>query len=74
MRFGRGHLLTRMLGVCTGVGFLALGLFAVAGGRAADPAAAAAADRALGFGVALIVVGIAAVLGSLTVADPTRIW
>jgi len=71
MRLGRGHLLTRTLGIGMGVGFLALGLFAVAGGHAAN---GVPADRVLGFGVALIVVGVAAVLGSLTVDDPTRIW
>ncbi len=69
MRIGRGHLVTRVLGVCMGVGFLALGLFAVAG-----DAGGSEGGRALGLGVALIVVGTAAVVGSITVADPTRIW
>jgi hypothetical protein len=69
MRVGRGHLVTRVLGVCVGVGFLALGLFAVTGGTGAGEG-----DRALGLGVALIAAGAAAVVGSITVADPTRIW
>jgi hypothetical protein len=69
MRVGRGHLVTRVLGVCLGVGFLALGLFAVTGGTGAGEG-----GRALGLGVALIVVGTAAAVGSITVADPTRIW
>ena len=69
MRIGRGHLVTRVLGVCMGVGFLALGLFAVA-----RSAGAAGGDRVLGLGVALIVAGIAAVVGSLAVVDPSRIW
>jgi hypothetical protein len=69
MRVGRGHLVTRVLGVCMGVGFLVLGLFAVTGGTGAGEGA-----RALGLAVALIVVGTAAVVGSITVADPTRIW
>jgi hypothetical protein len=71
MRIGRGHLVTRVLGVCTGVGFLALGLFALTGGQQLD---GSAGDRALGFGVALVVAGIAAIVGSLTVVDPSRIW
>jgi hypothetical protein len=68
MRIGRDHLVTRLLGVGMGLGFLALGVFALAGGGL-DPG-----DRAIGLGIALVVVGTAAVVGSLTVADPTRIW
>lgn len=71
MRRRGGHLVTRVLGVCAGVGFLALGIFAMAGGQRV---AGAAGDRAVGFGIALVVVGLAAVVGSLTVADPSRIW
>lgn len=71
MRIGRGQCVTRVLGVCAGLGFLALGVFALAGGQRLG---GIAGDRALGFGVALVVVGIAAVVGSLTVADPSRIW
>lgn len=69
MGIGRNHLVTRTLGVGMGLGFFALGVFALLGGGGMD-----AGDRAVGLGTALIVVGTAAVVGSLTVADPTRIW
>jgi hypothetical protein len=68
MGSGRNHLVTRTLGIGMGLGFFALGVFALVGGGMD------AGDRAIGLGIALIVVGTAAVVGSLTVADPTRIW
>ena len=69
MGIGRNHLVTRTLGVGMGLGFFALGVFVLVGVGGMD-----AGDRAIGLGIALIVVGTAAVVGSLTVADPTRIW
>jgi hypothetical protein len=72
MRLRRDHRGLRGLGIVTGLGFLALGLFALVG----DPALAGlpARSRALGLGLTLVVVGIVAVVGSLTVVDPHRIW
>lgn len=71
MRVYRDHVVTRALGVALGLGFLALGLFAAIGRPGVD---GAVGDRALGFGIAFMVVGVAAMFGSLTVRDPSRIW
>lgn len=57
----RDHVLTRVIGTAMGVGFLALGVVVIR-------------DGALAFGVTSIVAGVAAVVGSLIVADPSRIW
>lgn len=71
MKIERDRPVTRALGICLGVAFLALGVFAVAGGRHwPEPAG----GRALGLGLALIVAGVVAVVASLTVTDPSRIW
>jgi hypothetical protein len=58
----------RVLGSAVGVGFLALGAAALAGG------ARAGVERAIGLGLAALVAGVVAVLGSLLVADPHGIW
>lgn len=71
MRIHRDHVLTRALGIALGLGFLALGLFAVVGRHGID---GAVGDRALALGVVFMIAGIAAVFGSLTVRDPSRIW
>ncbi len=72
MRVRRDRLVTRALGVCLGIGFLVLGLVAVVGSR--QGVEAIAGNRALGVGLALVVAGAAAIVASLTVADPNRIW
>lgn len=71
VKIERDQPVMRALGACLGVAFLALGVFAVAGGRHwPEPAA----GRALGLGLTLIVAGVAAIVASLTVTDPSRIW
>lgn len=71
MRIHRDHVLTRALGVVLGLGFLVLGVFATLGRHGTD---GVVGDRALGLGIAFVIVGATAVVGSLTVRDPSRIW
>lgn len=71
MPLRRDHPVMRVLGIGMGLGFLALGLFALLG---APRLAAAEGSRALGLGLTFIVVGVVAVVASLTVAEPKRIW
>lgn len=62
MRVRHDHLLMRLLGVATGVGFIGLGL-AVNGASG-------------GLAVALLLggAGAAAIVASLIVVDPSRVW
>jgi len=72
MRIRLDHLLTRAAGLGLGVGFLALGGFALLGdGGLAE---GGSGGRALGLGVTLLIVGVIAIVGSLGVTDPSRIW
>jgi hypothetical protein len=68
----RDHAVMRTLGVVFGLGVLALGVLALLGGAGVTDALVATRSR--GLGATLLVVGVVAVVGSLTVADPHGIW
>jgi len=72
LRIHRDQPVTRVLGTLLGIGFVLIGAFAIVGAN--DHAAFASRDRAVGFGVTAIVVGIIAVLCSLLVKDLSNIW
>ena len=61
----------RIAGSLFGLGCCAVGLFSIFGGGENLPALNR--ERAFGFGLAAIVVGLVAVIGSLT-ADAERLW
>ena len=61
----------RIAGSLFGLGCCAIGLFSMFGGG--DDLPALNRERAFGFGIAAIVVGLCALIGSLT-ADAERLW
>lgn len=61
----------RIAGSLFGLGCCAVGLFSIFGGGESLPALNR--ERAFGFGVAAVVVGLVALIGSLT-ADAERLW
>jgi hypothetical protein len=67
----RGEWPLRIAGSLFGLGCCAVGLFSVFGGGESLPELNR--ERALGFGVAAIVVGLVALIGSLT-SDAHRLW
>ena len=72
MRLRGDRLSHRVGGVLLGMGFLLLGSFSAIMSDAA--AGAAGRDRAIWLGITLLVSGAIAIIGSLTVKDPDRIW
>ncbi len=62
----------RICGTLLGIGFVLLGLFSVLG--AGELGGEVSYDRAVGFGVTAVIVGIIAVLCSLLVKDLSNIW
>ena len=68
----RYQLGTRILGVLTGLGFLAFGLFAMFGGG--DQVPEVNRDMTFGYGVTTVIIGVLAVLASLLAKDLTNIW
>ena len=72
LRIHRDQPVTRILGTLLGIGFVLVGAFAILG--ADEYAATTSYDRAIGFGVTAIVIGIIAVLCSLLVKDLRNIW
>lgn len=68
---GRGQWPLRVAGSLFGLGCCAVGLFSIFGVGADLPELNQ--ERALGFGVAAIVVGLVALIGSLT-SDAHRLW
>lgn len=72
MRIHRDQLLTRVCGTLLGVGFLAIGAYALVGSF--DVADAVARDRAFWFGVTAIIGGVLAVFASLFVEKLSDIW
>ena len=68
----RDHLLTRLGGTVTGIGFFFFGAIALAG-RAA-PVFEAGGDGAWWYGMTLFFAGIVAIVVSWTVRDPNTVW
>lgn len=62
----------RICGTLLGIGFVLLGLYSALG--AGELGGEAGVDRAVGFGVTAVIVGIIAVLCSLLVKDLSNIW
>ena len=72
MKLHTSDLWMRMAGSATGVGYLAVGIFAIAKrSEAPDPALA---DRALWMGLTFLLAGTLAVGVSWLVADLSNIW
>jgi hypothetical protein len=72
MALGHGQWLLRALGVLFGLGLCALGAFSYFGG---DPTLAQPVEqRATGFGITLMVVGLIAIIGSLLARRVDRLW
>lgn len=72
LRIHRDQPIVRICGTLLGIGFVLLGVFSALG--AGELAEEASYDRAVGFGVTAIIIGIIAVLCSLLVKDLSNIW
>ena len=72
MAAGRGQWLLRALGVLFGLGLCALGAFSYFGGGPSLPQPVE--QRAVGFGITLVVVGLIAIAGSLLARRVDRLW
>ena len=71
MRIYTNQLGLRVLGTCTGIGFLAIGAYALLGGEGLDPYVQ---DRANGFALATIVGGVLAIAISWLDSDLLGVW
>ncbi len=72
MRPYRDQILKRLFGTFVGIGFFSFGLFVLL--VRADPGFEANADRALGYGTTLIVVGTIAIIASWGVKNLEDVW
>jgi hypothetical protein len=72
LRIQRDQPVMRICGTLLGIGFVLLGTFSALGAKGLE--GEASYDRALGFGVTAIIVGIIAMLCSLLVKDLSNIW
>jgi hypothetical protein len=72
LRIHRDQPVLRICGCLLGIGFVLIGAFSLLG--ASEHASQIIQERALGFGVTAIIVGIIAVLCSLLVRDLSNIW
>ena len=72
MRPYRDQILKRLIGTFVGIGFFSFGVFVLL--VQAEAAFEADADRALGYGTTLIVVGTIAVVASWGVKNLEDIW
>lgn len=72
MRIGRGQWVERFLGALFGLGLCGFGAFSyfASGEQLPEPIQ----DRAVGFGITLMVVGAIAVIGSLLARRVDRLW
>ncbi len=72
MRLHTNHLAMRVIGSLVGAGFLAFGLLVISWrGAAVDEALG---ERALWYGITLLIAGLAALVASWTVRDPSEVW
>ena len=69
VRVYRDRLLRRLSGTLFGVGFFAIGAFALTGGDGGIDS-----DRATAFGFTAMIIGVIAVVASWTVPDPNDVW
>jgi hypothetical protein len=72
LRIHRDQPVMRICGILLGIGFVLLGVFSALG--AGELGEEVSYDRAVGFGVTAVIVGIIAVLCSLLVKDLSNIW
>lgn len=72
MRPHRDQILKRMIGTFVGIGFFSFGVFVLL--VQAEAGSEADADRALGYGTTLIVVGTIAIIASWGVKNLEDIW
>lgn len=72
LRIHRDQPAIRICGTLLGIGFVLLGVYSVLGAGAHD--AGVIRERATGFGITAIVIGVIAVLCSLLVKDLSDIW
>jgi hypothetical protein len=72
LRIHRDQPVMRICGTLLGIGFVLLGVFSALG--AGELGEEVSYDRAVGFGVTAVIVGIIAVLCSLLVKDLSNIW
>lgn len=72
MGLGHGQWLLRALGVLFGLGLCALGGFSYFGGGPSLPEPVE--ERAVGFGITLMVIGVIAIAGSLLARRVDRLW
>lgn len=72
LRIHRDQPVVRVFGCLLGLGFVLIGVYALlgAGEDVSDPIH----ERAIGFGVTAVIVGVIAVLCSLLVKDLSDIW
>ncbi|NCF82308.1 MAG: hypothetical protein GWP74_11935 [Proteobacteria bacterium] len=72
LRIHRDQPIMRISGTLMGIGFVLVGAFSVLG--AGELGTDMGHDRAMGFGVTAIIIGVIAVLCSLLVKDLSDIW
>ena len=72
LRIHRDQPVMRISGTLMGIGFVLLGAFSVLG--AVELGTAVDQERAMGFGITAIIIGVIAVLCSLLVKDLSNIW
>ena len=76
LRIYRDQPVMRISGTLMGIGFVLVGTFSVLGAAdlSTDPTMEMGHERALGFGITAIIIGVIAVLCSLLVKDLSDIW
>lgn len=72
LRVHRDQPIMRTCGSLLGIGFIVVGVFSILG--AEEMGAQINDDRAMGFGITAIIIGVIAVLCSLLVKDLSDIW
>ena len=72
LRIHRDQPVTRICGCLMGIGFVLIGAYALLGSDAV--VSEVSRERAAGFGVTAVIIGVIAVLCSLLVQDLSNIW